>query len=72
MVITLELPLRHPVNTVRPALAQVATSDSFGLYQQRFGALPAWFDEIPTGEARRLAGGALRRGIPLAATDWLA
>jgi len=70
MVLTLELPLSFPGRGILSYAAEQAASDALGLYQQRFGALPAWFDEIPAGEARRLAGSALRQGIPLAATDW--
>lgn len=59
MVLTLELPIR-PVSI-----------DLFGSYESRFGALPAWLDEIPPNDARSLLRLALRRGAPLAPADYL-
>ena len=59
MVLTLELPIRH----TRP--------DPLSAYETRFGALPAWLDEIDAGEARALARLALRRGAPLCPADHL-
>lgn len=59
MVLTLELPIRR--NTLDPLTA----------YEGRFGALPAWLDELAPGEARALARQALRRGTPLSPADHL-
>lgn len=59
MVLTLELPIRR------------TTLDPLADYESRFGALPAWLDEISPGEARSLALLALRRGAPLAPADIL-
>ena len=65
MVLTLELP-------IRPRIAAVpATTHPLQAYASRFGALPAWFDELSPGRARSLALGALRQGVPLAAADQL-
>lgn len=55
MVLTLELPIRP----VSPHFA----------YEQRFGALPCWLDEIPQPEALALLRLALRRGAPLSPAD---
>lgn len=55
MVLTLELPFRQP--------------DFFKLYVQRFGALPAWFAEISSATARRLARQAVQTGVPLTLAD---
>jgi len=63
MVLTLELPVRYPL-PVEPRLA-----DPLASYARKFGALPAWFDEIPLSEAWRLSRQALRHGVPLAAAD---
>lgn len=57
MVLTLELPIRP------------ARLDPIAGYEHRFGALPCWFDELPSDEALALARLALRRGTPLAAAD---
>lgn len=57
MVITLELP-------VRPAAL-----DPFAGYEGRFGALPAWLDELSRKETLALLRLALRRGAPLAPAD---
>lgn len=57
MVITLELPIRP------------AHIDPFSRYESRFGALPAWLDELPIHEAASLLRHALRRGTPLAMAD---
>jgi len=57
MVLTLELPIRP------------ATTNLFTTYQQRFGALPSWLDELHTNDARALLRLALRRGAPLASAD---
>ena len=64
MVLTLELPIRSRV----PAAIDTGT-DSLQAYERRFGAAPAWFDEIPVLRARGLALRALREGVPLAAAD---
>jgi hypothetical protein len=58
MVLTLELP-------VRPA-----TFDPFTAYENRFGALPGWLDELAPNEARALLRLALRRGAPLNQADY--
>lgn len=55
MVLTLELPIRQ----ITPQFA----------YEQRFGALPFWLDEIPPPEALALLRLALRRGAPLSPAD---
>lgn len=57
MVLTLELP-------IRPITPQSA-------YEQRFGALPFWLDEIHPAEALALLRFALRRGAPLSPADYL-
>lgn len=59
MVLTLELPIR-PV-----------TTNLFAIYEQRFGALPDWLDDLHTHDARALLRLALRRGAPLASADQL-
>jgi hypothetical protein len=59
MVLTLELPIRP------------TAIDLFASYESRFGALPAWLDEIPANVARSLLRLALRRGAPLAPADHL-
>jgi len=58
MVLTLELPIRQ----IRP--------DPFSAYENRFGDLPSWLDEIDAGEARALASQAVRRGAPLCPADY--
>lgn len=57
MVLTLELPIRQ----ISPQFA----------YEQRFGALPFWLDDIDPAEALSLLRFALRRGAPLAPADTL-
>ncbi|MCG2577916.1 hypothetical protein LZ012_13045 [Dechloromonas sp. XY25] len=57
MVLTLELP-------VRPAIPAI-----FATYEQRFGALPYWLDELHSLDAQALLRLALRRGAPLAPAD---
>lgn len=57
MVLTLELPIRPATNNV------------FASYEQRFGALPHWLDELHANDARALLRLALRRGTPLAPAD---
>ena len=59
MVLTLELPIRP------------AAIDLFASYEDRFGALPGWLDEIPAGDSRYLLRQALRRGAPLVPADYL-
>ena len=59
MVLTLELPIRK--NTAHPISA----------YENRFGSIPSWLDELPTTEARILVSSALRRGVPLTPADYL-
>ena len=59
MVTTLELPIRR------------VAGDPSADYESRFGALPAWLDELPPGERRALLRLALRRGAPLCAADHL-
>jgi len=59
MVLTLELPIR-PLRI-----------DPLAAYENRFGALPCWLDEIPSSEALSLLRQALRRGAPLAPADYL-
>lgn len=59
MVLTLELPIR-PVSI-----------DLFASYERRFGDLPLWLDDIPSGDARSLLRLALRRGAPLVPADYL-
>ena len=44
-------------------------SDPLAAYEQHFGALPAWFDEISAGAARSLVLHSLRRGAPLTPAD---
>jgi hypothetical protein len=63
MVLTLELPVRYPL----PVFTRLA--DPLESYARRFGAVPAWFDEIPLQDAWRLSRQALRNGVPLAAAD---
>lgn len=53
MVLTLERPIR------------LVAPDPLTAYERRFGALPAWFDEIPPNQARHLAAQALHQGTPL-------
>lgn len=70
MVFTLELPIpaapfAATINTTRTG------DDPLHAYAERFGALPAWFDEISAGSARTLARQALRRGVPLTPADYL-
>ncbi|NTV71366.1 MAG: hypothetical protein HGA71_14625 [Azonexaceae bacterium] len=62
MVLTLELP-------IRPATLDRFFNDPRAGYESRFGALPAWLDELSAGEARSLLRHALRRGAPLAPAD---
>lgn len=62
MVLTLELPIRQS-----PSVLPV--TDALPAYEQRFGALPSWFDEIPLLRRRALARRALAQGVPLAAAD---
>lgn len=57
MVLTLELPIRP------------ATLNVFAIYEQRFGALPYWLDDLHTRDAQALLRLALRRGAPLAPAD---
>lgn len=57
MVLTIEL-------AVRPAGGELFTG-----YEQRFGALPEWLDDLPRPAALALLRDALRRGAPLAAAD---
>lgn len=57
MVLTLELPIRPAYNNL------------FVTYEQRFGALPSWLDDLHTNDARALLRLALRRGAPLASAD---
>ena len=45
--------------------------DPLATYEQHFGALPAWFDEISVGAARSLVLDSLRRGAPLTPADGL-
>lgn len=74
MVLTLEHPIRpHAAAHLVPLAATLsaAVSDPLHAYEARFGAVPAWFDEIPRGDARGLARRALARGVPLAAADYL-
>lgn len=61
MVLTLELP-------IRPATIGLI-SNPFASYESRFGALPAWLDEIAHSDAKSLLRLALRRGTPLAPAD---
>lgn len=46
-----------------------AQADPLSAYEQHFGALPNWFDEITVSAARSLALQSLRRGAPLAPAD---
>lgn len=64
MVHTLEYPFHLP----RPAAHR---DDPLRAYEARFGALPAWFDELEPSRARSLARQAMARGVPLAAADYL-
>jgi len=57
MVLTLELPIRQ----ITPQFA----------YEQRFGALPFWLDEVSPTEVLALIRFALRRGAPLSPADCL-
>ena len=61
MVLTLELP-------IRPATVALFTN-LFATYESRFGALPAWLDELSRNDAKSLLRHALRRGAPLAPAD---
>jgi hypothetical protein len=61
MVLTLELP-------IRPAAVDLFTN-LFTAYESRFGALPAWLDELSLSDAKSLLRHALRRGAPLAQAD---
>ena len=61
MVLTLELP-------IRPASISLF-SNPFASYESRFGALPAWLDELSRRDAKSLLRQALRRGTPLAQAD---
>jgi hypothetical protein len=61
MVLTLELPIRPA--TIDPF------SNLFASYESRFGALPAWLDELSRSEAKSLLRHALHRGAPLAPAD---
>jgi len=61
MVLTLELP-------IRPASSDLF-SNLFASYETRFGALPAWLDELSRSDARSLLRHALRRGVPLTPAD---
>jgi hypothetical protein len=63
MVLTLELP-------VRPAPLDHFTN-LFASYESRFGALPAWLDELSRNDAKSLLHLAMRRGTPLAPADLL-
>ena len=45
--------------------------DPLATYEQHFGALPAWFDEISSSAARSLVLSSLRRGAPLTPADGL-
>jgi hypothetical protein len=63
MVLTLDLPVRYPL-PVEPLFA-----DPLEIYARKFGAVPAWFDEIPLQDAWQLSRQALRNGVPLAAAD---
>lgn len=56
-------------NRARPRLAVARIGNWPVAYERRFGAAPAWFDEIPVLRARGLALRALREGVPLAAAD---
>jgi hypothetical protein len=46
------------------------SSDVPANYEQRFGALPFWLDEVPASDAHGLLKQALRRGAPLTAADY--
>jgi hypothetical protein len=61
MVLTLELP-------IRPAPLDRFTNPHAS-YESRFGAVPAWLDELSHGEARSLLRHALHRGAPLVPAD---
>jgi hypothetical protein len=61
MVLTLELPIR-PANIDQ-------LSNPHASYESRFGALPAWLDELSRQDAHALLRHALRRGAPLAPAD---
>jgi len=61
MVLTLELP-------IRPATIDLF-NNLFASYESRFGALPAWLDELSRSDAKSLVRLSLRRGAPLAPAD---
>lgn len=61
MVLTLELP-------IRPATVDLF-SNLFASYESRFGALPAWLDELSRSDAKSLLRQSLRRGAPLVPAD---
>ena len=61
MVLTLELPVRPTGNDL--------FSNLFASYENRFGALPTWLDELSRSDAKSLLRHALRRGAPLAPAD---
>lgn len=57
MVLTLELPIHRP---------RLNWAEN---YENRFGALPDWLDDLASGEAAALLRLALRRGSPLVHAD---
>jgi hypothetical protein len=66
MILTLEIPFFPPIlpHSTQPA-------DPLTAYEQRFGALPSWLDELSEAAARRLVRQALQHGEPLMAAECL-
>lgn len=56
------------VSLVTNTLLNVASEIS-SRYEQHFGALPFWLDEIPANYAHALLKKALQRGAPLTGAD---
>jgi hypothetical protein len=65
------LSLEYPIPTFQAAASSTAGEDPVRAYERRFGALPAWFDEVSAQVALSLSRQAIRRGVPLSAADHL-
>jgi hypothetical protein len=70
MVTTLEYPI-PTFQTAVSAATGTPSDDPVRAYERRFGALPAWFDEVSRSLARSLSRQAIRSGVPLSAADHL-
>lgn len=46
-------------------------ADALSAYEQRFGSLPDWLNDVPPGRTLSLLRQALHRGAPLTAADYL-